>query len=42
VQILVIKFEFGGSFVVSLEGDYLEPEVTQNLELASLFGESLS
>ncbi len=32
-KFLVAKFEFGGSFGISLEGDCHELEVTPNLEL---------
>ncbi len=32
-KFLVTKFEFGGSFGMSLEGDCHEVEVTRNLEL---------
>jgi hypothetical protein len=32
-KFLVTKFEFGGSFGMSLEGDFHEVEVTPNLEL---------
>ncbi len=38
---LVPKFEFGGDFGISLEGDYHEVEVTPNLELLVTFGMSL-
>jgi hypothetical protein len=41
VKFLVTKFEFGGSFVMSLEGDCHEVEVTPNLELLVTFGMSL-
>ncbi len=40
-KFLVSKFEFGGSFVVSLEGDCHELEVTPNMELLVAFGMSL-
>jgi hypothetical protein len=36
--LLVTKFEFGGSFGMSLEGDSHELEVTPNLELLVAFG----
>jgi hypothetical protein len=39
--VLVTKFEFGGSFVMSLEGDCHEVEVTPNLELLVFFAMSL-
>jgi hypothetical protein len=32
-KFLVIKFELGGSFGMSLRGDYHKVEVTPNLEL---------
>ncbi len=38
-KVLVTKFEFGGSFGMSLEGDCHEVEVTPNLELLVTFGE---
>jgi hypothetical protein len=37
-KFLVTKFEFGGSFGVTLEGDVHEVEVTPNLELLVTFG----
>ncbi len=40
-KFLVTKFEFGGSFGTSLEGDCHEVEVTPNLELLVTFGMSL-
>ncbi len=40
-KFLVTKFECGGSFGMSLEGDCLEVEVTPNLELLVTFGMSL-
>jgi hypothetical protein len=40
-KFLVTKFEFGGSFGMSLEGDFHEVEVTPNLELLGAFGMSL-
>jgi hypothetical protein len=40
-QICVTKFEFGGSFGVSLEEDCHEVEVAPNLELLVTFGMSL-
>ncbi len=40
-KFLVTKFEFGGSFGMSLEGDCHEVEVTSNLELLATFGMSL-
>jgi hypothetical protein len=40
-QILVTKFEFGGSFGTSLEVDCHEVEVKPNLELLATFGMSL-
>jgi hypothetical protein len=40
-KFLVTKFEFGGSFVMSLEGDCNEVEVTPNLEFLVTFGLSL-
>ena len=40
-KFLVIKFEFGGSSGMSLEGDCYESEVTPNLELLVTFGMSL-
>ena len=40
-KFLVTKFEFGGSFGMSLEGDCHEVEVTPNLELLVTFGMSL-
>ncbi len=39
-KFLVAKFEFGGSFSVSLEGDCYKVEVTPNLELLVNFGMS--
>jgi hypothetical protein len=39
-KFLVTKFEFGGSFGLSLEGDCREVEVTPNLELLITFGMS--
>jgi hypothetical protein len=41
VQISVTKFEFGGSFAMSLEKDCHEVEVTPNLDLLVTFGMSL-
>ncbi len=38
---MVTKFEFGGSFGMSLKGDCHEVEVTPNLELLVTFGISL-
>jgi hypothetical protein len=35
LELLAAKFEFGGSFGMSLEGVYHELEVTPNLELFS-------
>jgi hypothetical protein len=40
-KFLATKFEFGGSFGTSLEGDCQEVEVTPNLELLVTFGFSL-
>jgi hypothetical protein len=40
-KFLVTKFEFGGSFGMSLEGDCHEVEVTLNFELLVSFGMSL-
>jgi hypothetical protein len=40
-KFLVAKFEFGGSFGMSLEGNCREVEVTPNLELLVTFGMSL-
>ncbi len=40
-QILVTKFEFGGSLGMSSEGDCHEVEVTPNLELLVTFSMSL-
>ncbi len=40
-KFLVAKFEFGGSFVMSLEGDCHEVVVTPILELLVTFGMSL-
>jgi hypothetical protein len=40
-KFLVTKFEFGGSFGMSLEGDCHEVGVTFNLELLVTFGVSL-
>jgi hypothetical protein len=40
-KFLVTKFEFGGSFGMSLEGGCHEVEVTPNLELLVTFGMSL-
>jgi hypothetical protein len=40
-KFLVIKFEFGGSFGMSLEGDCREVEVTPNLEFLVTLGTSL-
>jgi hypothetical protein len=40
-KFLVTKFELGGRFGLSLEGDYHEDEVTPNLELLVTFGMSL-
>jgi hypothetical protein len=40
-KFLVLKFEFGGSFDMSLEGDCQKVEVTPNLELLVTFGRSL-
>ncbi len=37
-KFLVTKFEFGGSFGISLEGGCNEVEVTPNLELLVTFG----
>ena len=37
-KFLVAKFEFGGSFAMSLEGDCHELEVTPNLEFLVTFG----
>jgi hypothetical protein len=39
-KFLVTKFELGGSFGMSLEGDCHEFEVTHNLELLVTFGMS--
>jgi hypothetical protein len=39
-KFLVDKFEFGGSFGMSLEGDCHEVESTPNLELLVTFGMS--
>jgi hypothetical protein len=36
-KLLVNEFEFGGSFGMSLEGDFHELEVTPNLELLVTF-----
>jgi hypothetical protein len=41
VQILGTKFEFGGSFGMSLEGDCREAEVIPSSELLVIFGMSL-
>jgi hypothetical protein len=38
----VTKFEFGGSFGMSLDGDCHEVEVTPNLKLLVTFGMSLT
>jgi hypothetical protein len=40
-KFLVTKFQFGGSFGMSLEGDCHDLEVTPNLELLVTFGMSL-
>ncbi len=40
-KFLVAKFEFGGSFGMSLEVDCHEVEVTSNLKLLVTFGMSL-
>jgi hypothetical protein len=40
-KLLVTKFEFRGSFGMSLKGDCYEVEVTNNLELLVTFGMSL-
>jgi hypothetical protein len=40
-KFLRTKFEFGGSFGMSLEGDCHRVEVTPNLELSVTFGMSL-
>ncbi len=40
-KFLVTKFEFGGSYGMSLEVDCHEVEVTPNLELLVTFGMSL-
>jgi hypothetical protein len=40
-KFLVDKFEFGGTFGMSLEGDCYEVEVTPDLELLVTFGMSL-
>jgi hypothetical protein len=40
-KFLVTQFEFGGSFGMSLDGDFHEVEVTPNLELFVTFGMSL-
>ncbi len=40
-KLLVTKFEFGGSFGMSLEGYCHEAEVTLNLKLLVTFGISL-
>jgi hypothetical protein len=40
-KFLITKFEFGGNFGISLEGDWHEVEVTPNLELLVDFGMSL-
>jgi hypothetical protein len=40
-KFLVDKFEFGGSFSMSLKGVCLEVEVTPNLDLLVSFGMSL-
>jgi hypothetical protein len=39
-KFLVTKFEFGGSFGMSLEGECHEVEVTPNLDLLVNFGMS--
>jgi hypothetical protein len=39
-KFIVAKFEFGGSFGMSLEGDCHEVEVTPNLEVLVTFGRS--
>jgi hypothetical protein len=41
-EFLVIKFDFGGTFGMSLEGNFHEFQVTPNLELLVTFGMSLS
>jgi hypothetical protein len=40
-KFLVAKFDFGGSFGMSFEGDCHEVQVTPNLELLVTFGMSL-
>ncbi len=40
-KFLVTKFELGGSFGMSSEGDCHEVEITPNLELLVTFGMSL-
>jgi hypothetical protein len=40
-KFLVTKFEFGGNFGMSFEGDCHQLEVTPNLELLVTFGMSL-
>jgi hypothetical protein len=40
-KFLVTKFEFGGSFIMSLVGDCHELEIAPNLELFVIFGMSL-
>jgi hypothetical protein len=40
-KFLVTKYEFGGSFGMSLEGDCHEVDVTPNLDLLFTFGMSL-
>jgi hypothetical protein len=40
-KFLVAKFEFGGSFGMSLEGNCHDVEVTPNLEVLVTFGMSL-
>ncbi len=34
-KFLVTKFEFGGSYGMSLEGDFHKVEITSNLEMLS-------
>jgi hypothetical protein len=40
-KFILTKFEFGGSFGMSLEGDCHEREVTPNLEFLVIFGMSM-
>jgi hypothetical protein len=40
-KFLVTKFDFGGSFGISLVGDFPEVKVTPNLELLETFDISL-